>query len=136
MQKTWKWLDHNRWVIIGPVLGFMLWAYAMGCTPETASPLDIGRMVNASQLEIDFLTWQAQQEITAVKFDAAGKDLVMQEERNAKLKETILGLASGGIPDMPGLLKLVVGGGLLGAIGDNVRKGGVIGGLKRNTEPA
>ena len=136
MQKTWKWLDHNRWVIIGPVLGFMLWAYAVGCTPETASPLDIGRMVNASQLEIDFKTWQAQQEITAAKFEAAGQDLVRQEEQNAKLKETILGLASGGIPDVPGLLKLVIGGGGLGAIVDNVRKGGVIGGLKRNKKPA
>ena len=136
MQKIWKWLNHNRWVVIGPVVGVMLWAYALGCTPETASPLDIGRMVNVSQLEIDFKTWQAQQEITAAKFEAAGKDLVRQEEQNAKLKETILGLASGGIPDVPGLLKLVVGGGLLGAIGDNVRKGGVIGGLKRNKEPA
>jgi len=136
MQKFWKWLNHNRYVVIGPVVGLMVWAYALGCMPETASPLDIGRMVNASQLEIDFKTWQAQQEITAAKFEAAGQDLVRQEEQNAALKETILGLASGGIPDVPGLLKLLVGGGGLGAIVDNVRKGGVIGGLKRNKKPA
>jgi len=136
IQKFWKWLNHNRFVVIGPVVGLMLWTYAIGCTALTTSPLDIGRMVNKSQLDIDFKTWQAQQEIMAAKFEAAGQDLVRQQERNAKLKETILGLASGGIPDMPGLLKLVVGGGLLGAIGDNVRKGGVIGGLKRNKEPA
>ncbi len=136
MRKAWKWLNHNRYVVIGPIIGVMLWAYALGCTPETASPLDIGRMVNASQLEIDFKTWQAQQEIMTAKFDAAGQDLVRQEEQNAKLKETILGLASGGIPDVPGLLKLVIGGGGLGAIVDNVRKGGVIGGLKRNKKSA
>jgi len=136
MEKFWKWLNHNRYVVIGPVVGLMLWAYALGCTPETASPLDIGRMVNASQLEIDFLTWQAQQEITAAKFEAAGQDLVRQEEQNAALKETILGLATGGVPDVPGLIKLLVGGGGLGAIVDNVRKGGVIGGLKRNKKPA
>jgi len=136
VQKIWKWLNHNRWVMIGPVLGFMLWAYAVGCTPETASPLDIGRMVNASQLEIDFKTWEAQQEITAAKFEAAGKDLAMQEERNAKLKETVLELASGGVPGVPGLVKLLVGGGGLGLAIDNIRKGGVIGGLKRNKEPA
>ena len=136
MEKMMKWMNHNRYVLIFPVVAIMLWAYALGCTALTTSPLDIGRMVNKTQLEIDFKTWQAQQEITAAKFDAAGQDLVMQEERNAKLKETILGLASGGIPDMPGLLKLVVGGGLLGAIGDNVRKGGVIGGLKRNKKSA
>lgn len=136
MQKVWKWLNHNRFVVIGPIVGIMLWAYALGCTALTTSPLDVSRMVNKSQLEIDFKTWQAQQEIMAAKFEAAGQDLIMQQERNAKLKETILGLASGGIPDMPGLLKLFIGGGLLGAIGDNVRKGGVIGGLKRNKEPA
>ena len=68
----------------------------------------------------------------AAKFEAAGKDLVMQAERNEKLKETILGLATGGVPDVPGLIKLVIGGGGLGAIVDNIRKGGVIGGLKRN----
>ena len=136
MDKVWKWLNHNRYVVIGPLVGLMLWAYALGCTPETASPLDIGRMVNASQLEIDFKTWQAQQEITAAKFDAAGQDLVRQEEQNAKLKETILGLAAGGVPDVPGLLKLLIGGGGLGAIVDNVRKGGVIGGLKRNKKSA
>jgi len=136
MQKIWKWLNHNRFVVIGPIVGILLWTYAIGCTALTTSPLDVSRMVNKSQLDIDFKTWQAQQEIMAVKFEAAGQDLIMQQERNAKLKETILGLASGGIPDMPGLLKLIVGGGLLGAIGDNVRKGGVIGGLKRNKEPA
>lgn len=136
MQKLWKWLNHNRYVVIGPIVGVMLWAYALGCTPETASPLDPGRMVNVTQLEIDFKTWQAQQEITAAKFDAAGLDLKQQEERNAKLKETLLGLAAGGVPDVPGLLKLLIGGGGLGAIVDNIRKGGVIGGLKRNKEPA
>lgn len=136
MQKVWKWLNHNRFVVIFPVVGLMLWAYALSCTPETASPLDPGRMVNVSQLDIDFKTWQAQQEIMAAKFEAAGKDLAQQAEQNAKLKETILGLASGGVPDVPGLLKLLIGGGGLGAILDNIRKGGVIGGLKRNKESA
>jgi hypothetical protein len=136
MQNVWKWLNHNRFVVIGPIVGIMLWTYALGCTALTQSPLDVSRMVNVAQLEIDFKTWQAQQEITAAKFEAAGQDLVHQEEQNAKLKETILGLASGGIPDVPGLIKLVLGGGGLGAIVDNIRKGGVIGGLKRNKKPA
>jgi len=135
MKKCWKWLNHNRFFVLGPVVGLMLWAYALGCTALTQSPLDISRMVNANQLDIDFKTWQAQQEIMAAKFEIAGKDLVHQDEQNAKLKETILGLASGGIPDVPGLLKLLIGGGGLGAIVDNIRKGGVIGGLKRNKEP-
>ncbi len=132
MKKIWKWINHNRCVVIIPIMAIMIWAYAVSCTPLTGSPLDPARLVNVQQLELDFKTWQKQQEITAAKFDAAGLDLEQQEERNAKLKETILGLASGGIPDVPGLVKLVVGGGGLGLLVDNVRKGGVIGGLKRN----
>lgn len=68
----------------------------------------------------------------AARFEAAGQDLEQQQTSNEKIKETLLGLASGGIPDVPGLLKLLIGGGGIGAIIDNIRKGGVIGGLKRN----
>ena len=68
----------------------------------------------------------------AAKFEAAGLDLGQQAASNEKIKEIILGLASGGIPDMPGLVKLLVGGGGIGLVIDNIRKGGVIGGLKRN----
>jgi len=136
MQKITKWLNHNRYVLIFPVVGFMLWAYALGCAPETMSPLDPGRLVNVTQLDLDFKTWQSQQEIMAARFEAAGTDLEQQKAGNEKIKETILSLAAGGIPDVPGLIKLLIGGGGLGAILDNIRKGGVIGGLKRNRESA
>jgi len=132
MQKIWKWINHNRYVLIGPIIGTMIWAYALGCTPLTTSPLDPARLVNVQQLDLDFKTWQSQQEIMAAKFEAAGLDLEQQVASNEKIKETLLGLASGGIPDVPGLVKLLLGGGFLGAITDNIRKGGVIGGLKRN----
>jgi len=89
-------------------------------------------MVNVQQLDLDFKTWQSQQEIMAAKFEAAGLDLEQQAASNEKIKEMILGLASGGIPDMSGLVKLLVSGGGAGLIIDNIRKGGVIGGLKRN----
>jgi len=136
MQKMMKWMEHNRYVLIFPVVGVLLWAYALGCTPTTMSPLSPGRMVNITQLEIDFKTWQAEQEVMAAKFEAAGVDLEQQKAGNEKIRETILSLAAGGIPDAPGLIKLLIGGGGLGAILDNIRKGGVIGGLKRNREPA
>jgi len=132
MQKVTKWINHNRFVIILPILSVMLWAYALGCTALTVSPLNPGRMVNIVQLDIDFRTWQAQQEIMRAKFEAAGFDLEQQKAGNEKLKESILTLAAGGVADVPGLLKLLIGGGGLGAIIDNIRKGGVIGGLKRN----
>ena len=132
MSKIWKWINHNRYVLFGPIVGLMIWAYAVSCTPLTTSPLDPARLVNVQQLDLDFKTWQSQQEITAAKFEAAGLDLEQQAASNEKIKETLLGLASGGIPDLPGLMKLLLGGGGLGAIVDNIRKGGVIGGLKRN----
>lgn len=130
--KIWKWIEHNRYVLIGPIVALLIWAFALSCTPLTTSPLDPGRLVNVQQLDLDFKTWQSQQEIMAAKFEVAGLDLEQQAASNEKIKETILGLASGGIPDVPGLLKLMIGGGGLGAIVDNIRKGGVIGGLKRN----
>lgn len=132
MGKIWKWINHNRFVMIGPMIAIMIWAYAVSCTPLTTSPLDPGLLVNVQQLDLDFSTWQSQQEIMAARFNAAGLDLEQQKESNEKIKETLLGLASGGIPDVPGLLKLMIGGGGIGAIVDNIRKGGVIGGLKRN----
>ena len=132
MEKIWKWINHNRYVLIGPMIATMLWAYAVSCTPLTSSPQDPARLVNVQQLDLDFKTWQSQQEVMAARFEAAGLDLEQQQLSNEKIKETLLGLASGGIPDVPGLLKLMIGGGGLGAIVDNIRKGGVIGGLKRN----
>ena len=108
MDKMWSWIEKNRFVLIGPVIAIMIWAYATSCTPLTTSLLNPSALVNAQQLELEFKTWQMQQEIMAAKFEAAGQDLAQQKANNEKIKETLLGLASGGIPDMPGLLKLLV----------------------------
>jgi len=130
--KIWKWMEYNRFVWIGPIIGLLLWAYALSCTPQTASPLDPGRFVNERQLAIDLKTWQADQEIMMLKFESAGADIEQQKENNVKIESMILSLASGGVPDMSSLLKLLIGGGGLGALADNVRKRGLIAGLKIN----
>ena len=132
--KIWKFIEHNRWTWIGPIVGLLLWVYALSCTPLTESPLDPGRMVNELQLSTDLKTWQAQQEIMIIKFEAAGQDIAQQKESNKKIEKMILDLASGGIPDMAGLVKLMLGGGGLGALGDNIRKRGLIAGLKINNK--
>ncbi len=134
MNKALTWIEHNRFVVIGPIIALMLWGYAVSCTPITRSPLDPARMVNTIQLDLDFKTWQSLQEITAAKFAAAGQDLEQQRLNNEKIKEQIFSLASGGIPDASGLVKLLIGGGGLGAIVDNIRKRGVISGGKRNNK--
>lgn len=133
--KIWKWIEHNRFVWIGPIIGLLLWAYAASCTPLTESPLVPGRLVNESQLSVDLKTWQVQQEVMIVKFEAAGQDIEQQKENNKKVQAMILDLATGGIPDMSSLVKLMIGGGGLGALADNVRKRGLIAGLKRNKSP-
>ena len=130
--KIWKWMEYNRFVWIGPIIGLLLWTYALSCTPETESPLSPGRMVNERQLAVDLKTWQADQEVMIIKFESAGADIEQQKENNKKIEAMVLSLASGGIPDMSSLVKLLIGGGGLGALGDNIRKRGLIAGLKRN----
>ena len=132
LRKIWKTIEHHRFTVVAPVIGGLVWAAAVGCTPMTVSPLDEAKRVDASQLSIEFKSWEAREAIVAAKFEAAGEDLTRQAEANEAFKQTLLTLASGSVADWSGLVQLLVGGGLLGVVGDNIRKNGVIGGLKRN----
>jgi len=132
MKRIWKLIEHHRYTVVCPVIAGLVWATAVGCTPMTQSPVDETKQVNARQLSIEYQGWQAQQKVIEAKFEAAGEDLTEQAEANEVLKQTLLTLASGSVADWSGLMQLLVGGGLLGVLGDNVRKNGVIGGLKRN----
>ena len=69
----------------------------------------------------------------AARFEAAGEDITEQKANRNKLKEFILTLASGNVADLPGAITLLLTGGGLGAITDNIRKRGLISGLKRNS---
>ncbi|HPY76210.1 MAG TPA: hypothetical protein PLQ45_00060 [Anaerohalosphaeraceae bacterium] len=124
-------LDYNRFTVVCPVVGAVLWIAAVGCTPVTQSPIDEARMVNARQLQVEYQVWLAEQKVMEARFEAAGQDLTEQAQANEKITQTLVSLASGSVADWGGLVQLLVGGGLLGAIGDNIRKNGVIGGLKR-----
>ena len=132
MKRIWKLIEHHRYTVVCPVIAMGLWVAAVGCTPMTASPLDDAKQVDAGQLSIEYQEWLATQKVIEAKFEAAGEDLTEQAEANEVLKQTLLTLASGSVADWSGLMQLLVGGGLLGVLGDNVRKNGVIGGLKRN----
>ena len=131
-EKIWKWIDHNRFFVIGPVLAVTLWLYALGCTPSTADPLTPARQVNAKQLQLSFETWQIRQQVVAKQFEFAGQDLEQQAADNKKIEQLIVDLAGANIADLPGLITLLLGGGGLGAIFDNIRKRGLISGLKKN----
>ncbi len=134
LEKIWKWIDHNRFVVIFPVLAIVIWFAAASCTPQVASLLSPGQVVNERGLDLEYQTWQKQQEIMILRFEAAGESLEEQKIQQAKLQEFIISLASGDIADLPGLVTLLIGGGGLGAIIDNIRKRSLISGLKRNKE--
>ena len=131
INKVWKVIEHHRYTVVCPVIAVLVWVAAVGCTPMTLSPTDETKQLNARQLDIEYQSWLAAQKITEAKFEAAGQDLVEQAESNEVFKETLLTLASGSVADWSGLVQLLVGGGLLGVVGDNIRKNGVIGGLRR-----
>ena len=132
-KKLWNAIEHHRYTVVCPVIALLVWVLAVGCTPMTASPLDETKLVNANQLSIEFKSWEAKQAIVAAKFEAAGEDLTRQAEANEAFKQTLLTLASGSVADWSGLVQLLIGGGFLGVLGDNIRKNGVIGGLRSKT---
>lgn len=131
-EKIWSWIEKNRFTVILPIIGGLLWIVAIGCTPITVSPFTPGKQVTASELEQEYLIWQKENEITIAKFEAAGKDLEQQRQDQAKVLDVVTTLASGSVADWPGLVQLLLGSGLVGLFADNIRKNGVIGGLKRN----
>ncbi len=130
--KIWKWIDHNRWTVIAPIVATLLFVVAASCTVTTRSPVDPAVMVTAPELEIEFLSWQKNQEIILARFDLARADLEAQEKAWSEVQAAIVTVASGGVADLPGFLQLLLGLTSAGAITDNIRKRGLIAGLKRN----
>ena len=131
-KKIWEWIEYNRFIVVCPVLAVVIWFSAASCTPQTASPLNPGQLVDAKGLEIDYKAWQSSVDLMALKFKAAGEDIQEQKVNQEKITQIITTLASGSVADWPGLVQLLIGGGLLGAISDNIRKRGLISGLKKN----
>jgi hypothetical protein len=132
ISKVWSWIEKNRFTVLIPLIGWVVWIVAVGCTPTTQSPFDPDKNVTAMELQQDYLIWQKENEIVMTKFENAGQDLQRQADEQAKFFEVITTLASGNVADLPGLIQLLLGSGVVGLFADNIRKNGVIGGLKRN----
>lgn len=130
LDKILKFINYNRWLIIGCAFAVIVVFGGIYCTPLTISPLFPTKMVDERGLSVDFKTWQAQSTIMQAKFEAAGEDLAEQKERNSKIEQAIVDVASGKIPDLPSALKVLLASGGLGAFYDNIRKRGLISGLK------
>jgi hypothetical protein len=133
MDKLWDWIEKNRWTVILPLIAVALWlVVGIGCTPTTQSPLRPGVQVSAAELELDYETWQSDVALAAKRFEFAKSDIERQVAEWNKLQEALMTLASGSVTTWPGLLQLLFTGGFVGVFADNIRKNGVIGGLKRN----
>lgn len=131
MAKVWDLVEKNRFVVCGLLLGIFLTIYQVNCSPRTISPLDDKKVVDARGLELELKAWQSQQQLTNAKFELAAADMNDQLANQKKVDELIGKLAENSTnpTSWPGLL---LSGGAIGAIIDNIRKRGVISGLKRN----
>ena len=133
LTKIWSIIEKNRWTTIAPAIGVIVWlVMSFSCVPKTESPIRAGVKVNAKGLTQDFETWKANNELIAKKFQWAGEDIQEQQERWNKVTGVLMKVATGNVTNFQGLLNIVLGSGLLGLGADNVRKNGVIAGLKRN----
>jgi len=133
IKKIWSVIEKNRWTMIVPIVGFILWFVAsVSCTPSTKSPTRIGVQVNAVELQQDYQTWLANNELIAKRFEWAVADIERQEAQWTKLETALMTVATGGVTTWPALLQILVSSGLIGALGDNARKNGVIAGMKIN----
>jgi len=133
LTKVWSTIEKNRFTVIVPVLGFCIWVIAgIACTPIVESPLHKGVMVTAAELNRDYKVWQKEQAVILEKFDIAANDIELQVQQWNKLEAALMQLATGKVTDWGGLVTILTGSGLIGLFADNIRKNGVIGGLKRN----
>lgn len=131
LSKLWSFVRHNRYTVLMPLLALGLWLYAGGCVAVTQSPINENQMLSSQDLQIEYQAWVKQCEIMQLRFEAAGEDLEQQILARSRFLNVIMQLASAPAPDFPGLLKMLAGAGLLGLGGDNARKSGVIGVLKK-----
>ncbi len=125
LTKVWKWIEHNRYIVMSPIIMLVIWLVAFGCIPETPSPTDPTRLVNVVELEQEY-------KLFLIKYEFAVRDLEIQVKQQSDIMEMISKLASGSVADLPGLLQLLLTGGFFGAVTDNIRKRTVIAALKRN----
>jgi len=128
-----KWISHNRFTVIVPIVMLVFWVIMLGCSARTESPTHQGSFVSSDGLATEYRIWKLSQERMQILFESAGADLERQKEQQTKFYEFLLSLASGAVTTWPALIKLMVGGGLFAAIGDNIRKGVVIKTYKNGT---
>lgn len=132
----WNVIEKNRWTTIMPFCSIIAWiVLSIGCEITTLSPTRDGVKVSVAQLQQDYDTWVSDCNATAKRFESAAADIETQQDERAKISEILMAVASGNVTNYTGLLSMITTAGLFGVGADNVRKNGVIAGLKRNKKP-
>lgn len=103
-------------------LSLVIGVISFSCMPETVSPVNPEHKLNARELEHAYQIWQAEQQVQQRRFELAAEDLDAQVEQLTAFGELIQTLGAGGVPNVPGLIQLVLGAGVVGLITDNVRR--------------
>lgn len=132
--KVTKWINYNRFLVIGITIAIGVWIFTSCGTPQTESPYRTGVYVTSDELEIEYSRWIADQNTIAKKFVAAGKDLEKQQAGQNELKKIIVDVANGDITSGKTLLLTLLTGTAGGSLIDNIRKRGLISGLKANVK--
>jgi len=109
-------------MLIGLLIAILVGLIGYSCTPTTKSPMDPTRQVNARDLNIEYQVWVAEQKVYQTKFELAAEDIDAQTQQRTAIGTAIQNLAAGGVPDVPGLIQLLLGAGFAGLLVDNIRR--------------
>ena len=152
---TLKWIDHNRGLVIAPILATLLSCWLITCepttpglvngTPVTATQLEAQATTAEQQIKTEIAQYQANGDILQAKIDAINAKLEASRTdiiAHVEFRRNFVGIAAGVVTNLltgnpisatstiSSVLSLLMAGGIAGLSYDNIRKGRIITGLK------
>lgn len=127
---VWSFVEKNRFLLVCIFLSMFIFFYGSCMEPVTSSVLNPEKSVTAKQLELEYVQWLHDVNEQSMKFNFASDDIAAKKASLDKLYNCISQLAQGNVGGFEEGMLFLIGGGGLGAIVDNIRKRGVISGLK------
>ena len=138
MHRVMKWLDHERYKVLGMLITAGLAAWLIGCQPKAIYQ---GEAMDRSELAREAITLRAEFDAAVAEMEIAFEEIEQEEAFRARLIEIAGGavgtMASGGAVDWGGALASILGLGAFaiggGAVLDKHRGNAVIARLKEKT---
>jgi hypothetical protein len=95
-----KWVDHNRFTVLGVLLSIGLSVWLVGCQPETTSTLDPSKNVTAPELQQEIQIKQAQFNERAAQLEIAASKLEAESRLMEADAETYNEAATAAVADL------------------------------------